>query len=939
MTDRGAHFHRSDFQVHTPRDAAWKGARPTTPTARQQWADDFVAACRAKGLDAVAITDHHDFVFAPYVRDAASRETDLQGKILSAESRLTVFPGLELTLAVPCQALFILDADFPSDRLPDILTLLNIEAFDSSEPKLPETHTLEHIVSLAQLQDLLDQREWLRHRYIILPNVTDDGYKTLLRKGMSPKYKEMPCLGGYLDGSFEKLGAGNTDIVTGKHKTWGSKAIGIFQTSDARTSDFVNVGKHSTWVKWAYPTAEALRQACLARQTRISQSEPSLPTIRISRLVVSNSKFMGPIDLSFNPQYNVLIGGRGTGKSTILDYLRWALCDLPAVVADSDEMPDPTARQRRLVEATLADFKSHVEVHFSINHIPHMVRRYSESGEVHLKVGDNDLQKVREADIHALLPVHAYSQKQLSSVSVRLEELTRFVNSPIQRRLDAIDDRVTEAEGRIRENYATLQRYRTLEATIDRLLLNERSLTQQATNLRASLGDLSVEDRKILDSKPAHDLASAAVQQLNRQVQDVLAGAQRIPATVDQVLSRLRADQVADPANDTPPLDIAESVRELRLSASIALEEFGAEAAAAVTKLEASLLQGSYAQKRSIAEALLEAFDRAYDDVKTKSSSHEAQLSELADIERRQRATTSALQEQRAEFESLGNPKQAHTALRSQFLDLHRERTATIADQCVSLSAQSGGLLRATLRVNKGLSAVDKRLRALAVGSGIRGTTFDRFFNELSRARDLLATWELALGELETLMLADPDVQLTSERTPTLSRLGLTLLDQRKLAPQITPDSWLDLALTAISDEPSFEYQTKEGEFIDFAAASAGQQATALLRALLAQGGMPLIIDQPEEDLDSEVMEDVVERIWLSKVSRQLIFSSHNANLVVNGDADLVAVCAYHSVGDQSRGHIKAEGAIDVPIVRQHITQVMEGGEKAFRLRQEKYGF
>lgn len=57
------------------------------------------------------------------------------------------------------------------------------------------------------------------------------------------------------------------------------------------------------------------------------------------------------------------------------------------------------------------------------------------------------------------------------------------------------------------------------------------------------------------------------------------------------------------------------------------------------------------------------------------------------------------------------------------------------------------------------------------------------------------------------------------------------------------------------------------------------------------------------------------------------------ANLVVNGDAELVVACDCRKQGDQSGGRIKLEGAIDVPEVRDEITRVMEGGEKAFRLQ------
>lgn len=88
----------------------------------------------------------------------------------------------------------------------------------------------------------------------------------------------------------------------------------------------------------------------------------------------------------------------------------------------------------------------------------------------------------------------------------------------------------------------------------------------------------------------------------------------------------------------------------------------------------------------------------------------------------------------------------------------------------------------------------------------------------------------------------------------------------------------------------------------------------------LSQGGTPLIIDQPEDDLDSDTVQQIVAKIWESKSARQLIFSSHNANLVVNGDAGLVLACAYVNAGDQSAGCVRQEGAIDVAAVRDEIT-------------------
>jgi hypothetical protein len=92
-------------------------------------------------------------------------------------------------------------------------------------------------------------------------------------------------------------------------------------------------------------------------------------------------------------------------------------------------------------------------------------------------------------------------------------------------------------------------------------------------------------------------------------------------------------------------------------------------------------------------------------------------------------------------------------------------------------------------------------------------------------------------------------------------------------------------------------------------------------------------------DVDSKLSPEIVRQIWRAKSHRQLIFASHNANFVVNGDAELVVCCDYVKAGDQTGGQIKAVGAIDNVAIRDEITAVTEGGKEAFILRMEKYGF
>lgn len=115
---------------------------------------------------------------------------------------------------------------------------------------------------------------------------------------------------------------------------------------------------------------------------------------------------------------------------------------------------------------------------------------------------------------------------------------------------------------------------------------------------------------------------------------------------------------------------------------------------------------------------------------------------------------------------------------------------------------------------------------------------------------------------------------------------------------------------------------------------SIGQRGTVLLKLLLAEGDATLIVDQPEENLDNRfVYETLVQAFREAKKKRQIMIATHNANLVVNTDAEQVIVAEYKD------GRITySSGEIEDPETRQEITSILEGGEEAFLKREQKYG-
>src|SRR5262249_50693194 len=142
----------------------------------------------------------------------------------------------------------------------------------------------------------------------------------------------------------------------------------------------------------------------------------------------------------------------------------------------------------------------------------------------------------------------------------------------------------------------------------------------------------------------------------------------------------------------------------------------------------------------------------------------------------------------------------------------------------------------------------------------------------------------------------------------------------------------LELNVAPDTDPPSWQ---------PLEALSAGQKATAVLLLLLLESDAPLVVDQPEDDLGSRfITEGVVPRMRQEKRRRQFVFSTHNANIPVLGDAELIV--GLTATGEAPHGQATIEdghrGSIDVQSVCALVEELLEGGEDAFELRRLKYG-
>ncbi|MFW8602149.1 TrlF family AAA-like ATPase [Desulfobacterota bacterium M19] len=938
--DNGNHYKKCDLQVHSPRDRNWQGGNKVTDEERKEYSKKFIKECRDAGLSAVAISDHHDMVFFEYIKIAANEELDEIGNPISGNERIVIFPGIELTLSTPpCQGLVIFDADFPENLFPTVLGCLSLAQAPKSDSKTSQTVAIPSstINSINDIYSKLDGTDGVKGRYIFLPHVKEKGHQTLMRKGFHEAYSKMPCVGGYVDGAFNDGGSGSgyNKIINGEVDAYGFKSIAVIQTTDYRGDKTLKDINIATWIKWKEPTAEALRQACLAKESRISLSEPEIPNIFIEKIDVTNSAFLSKFELDFNPQLNSIIGGRGSGKSTILEYLRWALCDQTETFGKDSEKSEIERKRNTLIEKTLKGVGGEVRVFFNVNNTRHIIKRNPNSEDVLLKVGEGEFQSVRPQQIEDLLPIQAYSQKQLSSISIKPDELKRFIEQPIAKAIEEIDIKIEESSLEVKTSYENLSKNKLLQTELKKSEIEIDSFKQQIEKLRSGLKGISDEDKSVLhrdkyyvNEKNRFDEVDLEYSTVKTSIQSLKEILLKYKDQVSYQQAEYENSEIIDPLNGernryfTSLLETLESV------------EVGHDK----SKNIVSNLHQKWKDVR-------DKFKSSYTKAKENSTASQTTLNAIKELEGKIEKLELMVREKRAQLSSLSMTDDDFKGIYKKYIVLQSSKIEKLKESSKSFSGLSDGLIDADFTKTIDSNKLSQDLISVfsAYSLKIPKTKSENLSEQVSSSSKPLDKWLEIIFEIKSLneFRLTPEVQEDLPHTPVLDNAGFTLSNRKSISDGMSSDGVLRLATTALEFLPKFYYQTHNqmGDKVPFEDASAGQQATALLNVLLSQEGFPLIIDQPEDDIDNRAIEKIIKNIWNAKKKRQIIISSHNANLVVNGDTELVICCDYNETSEQTKGQIKHEGSIDNLEIRNEITSIMEGGERAFKLRKEKYGF
>lgn len=811
---------------------------------------------------------------------------------------IIIFPGFEIASSEKIHFVCLYPENTSSvqlERFLGNLVLLNPE--DGVRP------------SRLSAEQLLQKVENDQNGFAFAAHCTDDN-GVLFRK-MNHVW-QLPMLRaaqipGTLDEVNRNEGSAYYQILLNKTPDYAREVpVGIINAKDVAIPDDLANPKASCLIKMTRPCFESFKLAFKDPESRVRlNSDISVQYYsRIEQMKVTGG-YLDGVQIDFSDHLNTVIGGRGTGKSTMLECIRYTL-DKKPIGRNAQKQHDEIIRENlgksgARVELAIRSSKMHGR-RFTVS------RRYGESPMV--KDAEGAPSSFTPAD---LLPrLELYGQNEILEIAQdrgsQRQLLTRFLDSGQQES----ESLIHQALQSLAENRKKLVDAMNGVASIEDEVARLPKLEEQASQFRT----LGIEDKlKIVP------LLESEKRLLKRVAEEEA-------SNLDQAFQTVR-DSLPDTVflGDTAiaHLPHAETLEEIRN----VLEKLRKDAD--------SLLQQWQVCYRPLKAEIETLSKKLIDDIQQEEELLEKTFKELPACEGKSgKQIGLEFQKLMKEIEQI-RPKQALIETRKALvIELQKTRRAILDELSAARSNRSALFSRSLKRLNKRL---DGKLRLTVEVEADRTPVIEFLLNcRLDNVGEKRLEWINVAEAFAPVRLAE----LIRNGTDALRNepWGITPTVAEALA-RLSPDKILELEEIELPDVIRIELNTAhEGQenFRSLDKLSMGQKCTAILHLLLLQNLDPLIMDQPEDNLDNAFIADrIVQELRSAKIERQFIFATHNANIPVFGDAEWIGV--FDVSEGQAHMPEASQGAIDVPHVRDMAAIILEGGRVAFNQRKDKYGF
>jgi AAA domain-containing protein len=849
-----------------------------------------------------------------------------------------VLPGIEITSVEGVHVIAIFPSTYGTDARTKILGWLEIPG--SGDTRVASRCSLKEIFTKVDVEcgiiivphpftediGLLDgarkmstKIDWLESGYIRLMQVSEEKVSFIARDDRGN------WINRYVLGSASPA-----------QRLSSTYCLAPFSRSDAHKPSEIADG--CSWFRMAEPTVEGLKQVGCEPRTRISRTAPTLATnnVLLGMRVFggySNGEFF-----RFNEGLNCIVGQNYAGKSAVFDYIRFCL--------GTERECDFTARTRLLSRLYgILGTAGSVELYVRQAGRFYVVKRVFDA----VTTGQGQDLVVQDCTS----PPLAYEYNEASDILVPVQDFHFPLEVYEQHRISRLRDDVARQLEMVDE-FAALADLKYERAELIRQLGQSADvlgpLIQECNTLHSELANLAqleaelAEKEKLLpgEEEQRWTNTAAAVQAFDDVIDQLLSAASEIPAASTSATRRTNNFERLF-GLQTPTYDREAVVSpELLARFGLALEEAAAEIEKArqgivdaTTKLRSTINAAriEWDEKRRVHEEavriqLRKAGIDSPQEVIDRVRQLRLQIGRLKAVQQPRLVTVAA---------DIDRYSTAREALLVQLKDRNEAITLRRQQKAAELTTTLGGQIKISVKPRGDTREFREVLNALCAELASKSSYIHQREGQLDQVTSKIGPIKLsrALQQKGAVTLADGKESTLTEFC------GITENTQNFLCRIADDIHRLNrLQTTDLPDVPTVLVRRRgESTFADLRTGlSPGEQSAAILTLALQARAMPLMLDQPEDELGySYVVHLIVPKILEAKFSRQVIVITHNANIPVLGDADYVTKMENQPNAESGRAcTIASAGSFEDDAVT-HALIDLEGGQRAFDFRRHRY--
>jgi ABC-type enterochelin transport system ATPase subunit/histidinol phosphatase-like PHP family hydrolase len=897
----GSKWWKFDFHTHTPASEDY-GKGPNQTTLKLITPRDWLLNYMKAGIDCVAITDHNS---GDWIDELKTGLKDLQTEKPEGYREIYLFPGVEISVQGGIHILGI----FPEEKnKSDIDSLLGSVTYIGTHGKCDSCTEKSAIEVIKKIE--------LNHG-IAIPAHVDEEFAGLFKKFSGN------TLGQILNSEFlfsMEVVNNSFDfpaLYKEKKPNWTS-VLGS-DNHHPNNSDGDSAGKypgsHFTWVKMSKPTIEGIRLALLdgnslsiKRSDECTGNPNDFNHIVIEEIIVKDSKYIGRGDgrefsCRFNPWLNTIIGGRGTGKSSILEFIRLCLNrrdELPKALENdfekycqistrgSDGLLTPDTKITLFIRKDGIRFK--------------IIWDNDGSGVDIFQENHSGTWEIVEGDIKQRFPVRIFSQKQIFELSKDPVALLRIID--------------TAAEVGYREWAKGKTQLESQYLSLRAQIREKANLIKMESEIRGELDDIKNRLKIFEDTGYSTVLKNYS---LSHRREDAITNWKNKWIDLDEKINHLCHVIVPQRLGGEDFTDLPEfqAIQDKIIADFIKVQE---KIRDLTDEAKTVILEGDRMISKSDLLKQIAHHTQQYTDLKdTLEKEGIFDLTEYDALIVRKQALIQNLKNVaiiRKESDSL--KKEAINCLK------------IIESSRNEISTKRGSFLTKLLSGNQSVS-----IQVLPFGDK---ENIESEFRKLIERDD--GRFESDIGNLLQKLDDDPIMGpsvLKSAINKIITGDYSDIKDRRfgDYISRLDPEKIDRIMCYYPEDTLNVQYlDTKQNKFVSIEQGSPGQKNAALLAFLLIYGTEPLILDQPEDDLDNQLIyNSIVAQLKEIKRKRQVIVVTHNANVVVNGDSENV-IPLY--VDTSAQTSISDSNGLQDQSIRTKVCDILEGGKDAFESRYKR---